>query len=133
VPFDTRFWPPAAVEPATVRNGGDAVDCTALIDTGASLTILPDHAIPSSAEPDGWVLVHFGIGEIRCPRLKIVVAIFGCEVDVNVAVCRSATLADRLGLPADGAASDIPALIGRDVLNATRFVFDGPAGTVTAR
>jgi hypothetical protein len=131
VAFDHRFSPPAPVVPLTVSSNGVERQSTGYLDTGASITILPEDAIPPFAEPDGWVRVHFAFGARNYPGYPVTIGVLGSEREMLVAVAPTVELGPILGLQDISDEPDVPALIGRDVLNNTRWVFDGAAGTVT--
>jgi len=125
--FDERFFPPAPVAAFSVICLGDEQPGEGLLDTGSSQSVLPLSAIPESAEPEGWRLVHFLTGPRLLRAYQVSIRIFGVEVPVLAAAASDDEMNQIMPAPVETLA-----LIGRDVLNATRWRFDGPARQVAA-
>jgi hypothetical protein len=99
-----------------------------LVDTGASISILPIAAMSDPEDHAGWRVLNVLTGRHLLRSFLVRVQAFGIDSpELEIACASDSQLAAVLP---DGA--PIVGVLGRDVLNHVRFAFDGPAGEISA-
>lgn len=122
--FDNRFTPPAPTISFAIASAPSNGRCLALIDTGSSHTVIPMFML-DGIESDGWIVLHLAGGRRFLPGFLVHIVVFGVEVEAFVAGAQPQVLAEILPSPVTGCG-----ILGRDVLNSTSFLVNGPAGVV---
>jgi predicted aspartyl protease len=96
----------------------EPIDLRALVDTGASVTCVHKDVIDRlGLQPTGAASVSTPSGTHSIAQYDVGMRLDGADDELTIPVL-------AISLP-----TDIGALIGRDVLDRFRFIYDGPAGT----
>jgi predicted aspartyl protease len=117
-PYDDSFSPPAPVMRLRVRPPGSSgwIQFSALVDTGADITVIPADVADRRFPLAGVIDVHGVTGDVEEAVLY--------RVDLDFAGIRRAAVVAGLGSEP---------ILGRDLLEHTVLRLDGPARRLTVK